>query len=402
MENEVVLTSFVFPWSPLCPHWCPCLVSSRLSYPTGFTKLKRDWLFCSNFLCKPSPANRFCRCQEWWSYVCITVNHYSVGFLSQASIRRTIRRIEQLQLWKQTCKMFTSFHVLKTTLLNLPAHSPHHQFYFARHVMLKYTVFLPTGLFLFNIHKHNNCYTFMHVLIMCFIKHTQSGMHKCTYTFKFTPRSSCVRYRANADLKASPLPQKWHQLVLSLALPLLLSSFLSSFISWAHLLTLQKVFLTCLSPLPPPPLPPPPTLSSIESMRLCLKLMYFVELTLWRLHHLDVGKWYWDRSLVFKERRAVKHSVWVWHGELADITLKEGGGKQLFHLCTCTSLQLWTIDCEEGGRFGTFWVTIKWRKTFCLRIFLLQPPYICSCTVCSGHHRYVQSFQIVIWQMMSQ
>lgn len=32
--------------------------------------------------------------------------------------------------------------------------------------------------------------------------------------------------------------------------PQLPSSFLSSFISWAHLLTLQKVFLTCLSPLP--------------------------------------------------------------------------------------------------------------------------------------------------------
>lgn len=48
--------------------------------------------------------------------------------------------------------------------------------------------------------------------------------------------------------------------------------------------------------------PPPLTLSSrlsIESMRLCLKLMYFVELTLWRLHHLEVGKWYWAVRPIF-------------------------------------------------------------------------------------------------------
>lgn len=45
---------FVLPESPMCPHWCPCLVSSRLSYPTGFTKLKRDWLFCGNFYASPS------------------------------------------------------------------------------------------------------------------------------------------------------------------------------------------------------------------------------------------------------------------------------------------------------------------------------------------------------------
>lgn len=48
--------------------------------------------------------------------------------------------------------------------------------------------------------------------------------------------------------------------------------------------------------------PSPPTLSSelsIESTRLCLKLMYFVELTLWCLHHLEVGKWYWVERLIF-------------------------------------------------------------------------------------------------------
>lgn len=38
-------------------------------------------------------------------------------------------------------------------------------------------------------------------------------------TLKFNQRSSCVEYRVNApDLKASLVPQMWHQLVLSLAL----------------------------------------------------------------------------------------------------------------------------------------------------------------------------------------
>ncbi len=84
--------------------------------------------------------------------------------------------------------------------------------------------------------------------------HTHTHTHTQTHPLNFIQRGSCVEYRANApDLKVSLLPQMWHQLVLSLAsplLPLLPSSFLSSFISWAHLLTLQKVFLTCLSPLP--------------------------------------------------------------------------------------------------------------------------------------------------------
>lgn len=54
--------------------------------------------------------------------------------------------------------------------------------------------------------------------------HTPSLSQTCTHahTLKFTQRGSCVEYRANAsDLKVSPLPQMWHQLVLSLALPLL-------------------------------------------------------------------------------------------------------------------------------------------------------------------------------------
>lgn len=38
------------PWSPMCPHWCHCLGSSSLSYPTGLTKPKRDWSYYSSFL----------------------------------------------------------------------------------------------------------------------------------------------------------------------------------------------------------------------------------------------------------------------------------------------------------------------------------------------------------------
>lgn len=48
--------------------------------------------------------------------------------------------------------------------------------------------------------------------------------------------------------------------------------------------------------------PPPPVLSSwpsIESTHHRLKVVYFVELTLWCLHHLEVGKWYWVEGLIF-------------------------------------------------------------------------------------------------------
>lgn len=125
------------------------------------------------------------------------------------------------------------------------------------HTLRHTSILLPMHFFpLFSIHKQNNCYIHAythHVLYQTHtLRHTQMHIH--AQTLKFTQRGSCVEYRANApDLKASPPPQMWHQLVLSLALPLLPllpSSFLSSFISWAHLLTLQKVFLTCLSPLP--------------------------------------------------------------------------------------------------------------------------------------------------------
>lgn len=134
--------------------------------------------------------------------------------------------------------------------------------------------------------------------------------------------------------------------------------------------------------------PPPLTLSSqlsIESMRLCLKLMYFVELTLWRLHHLEVGKWYWMERLVFKERRALKHSVLVWHGELANITPKKGEGKWLFHLYTCTSLQLWTADCEEGVGLGTS-VSPRCKKYF---LFVLCKSFCLSVSFYSHLHPFM-------------
>ena len=81
-----------------------------------------------------------------------------------------------------------------------------------------------------------------------FTQHTRIYSHT-----NLTIQPTRLLWVSAPDLKVSLLPQMWHQLVLSLAvplLPLLPSSFLSSFISWAHLLTLQKVFLICLSPLP--------------------------------------------------------------------------------------------------------------------------------------------------------
>lgn len=107
---------------------------------------------------------------------------------------------------------------------------------------------LPSHLssFRFSIRTHT-CETFPHVPVT---SNTHSDTRQMPIQHKFTRRGSCVEYITNPpDLKVSPPPQMWHQLVPSLALPLPPSSFLSTFISWTHLLTLQKVFLTCLSPL---------------------------------------------------------------------------------------------------------------------------------------------------------
>lgn len=281
-----------------------------------------------------------------------------------------------------------SFSVLRTTMLNLPADSTSLVFYHCTHVhrraspsqthMLEHTFFLlAMHLFLFSIHRHNHCYTFMQYS-SCTLSnaHTQSctNVHACTY-LKIHPerllcgiQSQCLWLESLStasdvtsarSVSCSPPPFPY-----SLPLSYPLSS--AEPIFWhfrrcsSHACHLS---------------PPPPTLSSqlsIESMRLCLKLMYFVELTLWRLHHLEVGKWYWTERLVFKERRALKHSVLVWHGELENITPKRRGGKWLFHLYTCTSLQLWTADCEEGGRLGTYVSPWCKKTTFhcALQVFL--------------------------------
>lgn len=123
---------FVFPWSPLCPHWCHCLGSSRLSYPTGFTKPKRDWLLCSRFLCRSRPADRSCRFQEWWSYVYITINHYSTGILSKMVVSGTIAHNHFLSanswyhIWLPTLYLYAQRRFpFKHTPKYFPPCSPH-------------------------------------------------------------------------------------------------------------------------------------------------------------------------------------------------------------------------------------------------------------------------------------
>lgn len=97
-----------------------------------------------------------------------------------------------------------------------------------------------------NNHTHT-CKTFTHIPIT---SNTHSDTMQMPIQRKFTQRGSCVEYITNPpDLKVTPPPQMWHHLVPFFSLPLLPSSFLPSFISWTHLLTLQKVLLTCLSPL---------------------------------------------------------------------------------------------------------------------------------------------------------
>lgn len=78
--------------------------------------------------------------------------------------------------------------------------------------------------------------------------------------------------------------------------------------------------------------PPPPVLSSwpsIESTHLCLKVMYFVELTLWCLHHLEVGKWYWVGRLIFMVESEKSSKTFCVHAAQRTgkhCTLEGGGG----------------------------------------------------------------------------
>lgn len=141
-------------------------------------------------------------------------------------------------------------------------------------------------------------HSYIHLLIMYFIKCTHSDTCKCTYT-TYSPREAPVWNTEPMLLTWKPLHclrcdiSSFRLLLFPYSLPLSYPLSSAEPIFW-H-------FRRCSSHACHPS-PPPPTLSSqlsIESTRLCLKLMYFVELTLWCLHHLEVGKWYWVDRLIF-------------------------------------------------------------------------------------------------------
>lgn len=229
----------------------------------------------------------------------------------------------QLLLWAETSRWLRYFPVLNPTNC---LHTRHiHQSYSASRMhtdiappirsqthlhpsAVSFLCLAYTSVTLLHIHAFTH-----HVLYQT---HRHTKMHLHTQILKFCQSGSCVEYRAIVpDLKASPLLQMCHQLALPLALPLLPYSLpLSQTLSSAEPIFWH--FKRCSSHschLSPPPL----TLSSqlsIASMRLCLKLMYFVELTLWRLHHLEVGKWYWAEGpilSVWRKRSCETFSVSV-------------------------------------------------------------------------------------------
>lgn len=135
--------------------------------------------------------------------------------------------------------------------------------------------------------------------------------------------------------------------------------------------------------------PPPPGLSSwlsIESTHPRLKVVYFVELTLWCLHHLEVGKWYWVERLIFMVESEKSSETFffalVLRGGQANILLWMAGEEEegwRLHLWTCVSLRLWMVDCAEGARLEThvypcclshyLWVQL-------LYIFIHQYPFM--------------------------
>lgn len=74
-------------------------------------------------------------------------------------------------------------------------------------------------------------------------------------------------------------------------------------------------FRRCSSHASSSPLPPSTTSITAlyqERTSLCLKLMYFVELTLMRLYHLEVAKWYWAERLCLK-RKAHRETLFGRH-----------------------------------------------------------------------------------------
>lgn len=194
---------------------------------------------------------------------------------------------------------------------HLPVCTPTLQLYIATHIYVDvghtYNCIPshPSHFFLFSIQKRNNCYTVMHILTMYFLSNTHVRIHTNAHTrtnLKTHPerllcgiQSQCswLESLSTASDVTSARSVSCSPPSFPYSLPLSYPLSSAEPIFW-H-------FRRCSSHachLSPPPL----TLSSqlsIESMRLCLKLMYFVELTLWRLHHLEVGKWYWAERPIF-------------------------------------------------------------------------------------------------------
>lgn len=109
--------------------------------------------------------------------------------------------------------------------------------------------------------------------------------------------------------------------------------------------------------------PPPPVLSSwlsIESTHHRLKVVYFVELTLWCLHHLEVCKWYWVEGLIFMVESEKSSETFfffslVLRGGQTNIPLWMAGEEEeekrgwRHHLCTCVFVRLWMVDWKVQG-----------------------------------------------------
>lgn len=269
------------PWSLMCPHWCHCLGSSSLSYPTGLTKPKRDWLYCSSFLCKPRSADQSCRFQEWWSCVYITVNHYSTGIFSEVQMSRSIAHNHLREC--RNCKEWISHIATDSMLLT-----------FLTHFCVPPLCTPPSFVFRAHAKQLLNTSTCVHVLhqkltqmhanahaplirtekLLCGIQ-SQCSWLESLFTASDVTSACSVSCSSPAPFL---FPTLFHQLNPSFDT--------SEGVPHMHV----------TSP------PPPPVLSSwlsIESTHHRLKVVYFVELTLWCLHHLEVGKWYWVERLIF-------------------------------------------------------------------------------------------------------
>lgn len=102
--------------------------------------------------------------------------------------------------------------------------------------------------------------------------------------------------------------------------------------------------------------PPPPVLSSwlsIESTHHRLKVVYFVELTLWCLHHLEVGKWYWVERFIFMVEEVELWNIFFYPCCVADrqtLRFRWGGGgrgEKKGLMALPLNLWLWMVDCAK-------------------------------------------------------